>query len=228
MHLSLDLREMAEPSLQPESNSQSVKDEGELDLPKILVSAKLDPPVLSLSNKAASNLVLALISTHEKPITFFGDDVSPKVMLLYAAFKKFRPKHQRICFQPWAHLLQNTPAHKSSSAMREHLFHTLMPNTPLGSSAPFAPNIKRLIKSHSDTDPHPPPHSSMHGLAALPPGQWYLLVIDESTRIRWNYVRWWDYGTKDEVLNPGGKKLDGRKVAHSLGPHPAIEINPNL
>ena len=43
---------------------------------------------------------------------------------------------------------------------------------------------------------------------------------------RWGYVRWWEYGEKDEVVNPPGGRLDWRKVAYrrTRTPHPGVRM----
>lgn len=43
----------------------------------------------------------------------------------------------------------------------------------------------------------------------------------------WGYIRWWEYGEKDEVMNPPGGRLDGREMAYSRKktPHPGIRVH---
>lgn len=48
------------------------------------------------------------------------------------------------------------------------------------------------------------------------------------SRVAWNVVRWWEYGTKEEVLskkNGDGAGLDGRQLKWGVGPHPPIQID---
>jgi hypothetical protein len=52
-----------------------------------------------------------------------------------------------------------------------------------------------------------------------------LLVPTEKPQIPWNSIRWWDYGTRDEILNAPNRRLDGRSVAVGSGPHPTIVID---
>ena len=43
----------------------------------------------------------------------------------------------------------------------------------------------------------------------------------------WGYVRWWEWGEKEDVMNPSGGRLDGREVAYKRNkrPHPGIRVN---
>lgn len=54
-----------------------------------------------------------------------------------------------------------------------------------------------------------------------------MLQLAGDSRVPWNTVRWWEYGTKEEVLHPedaeGG--LDGRKVRFGAGPHEGIVVD---
>ena len=70
----------------------------------------------------------------------------------------------------------------------------------------------------------------------LEPGHRYLLSIaaENKSRVPWHVVRWWEFGTKEEVLSAGtatgdgdgdGGGLDGRQVRFGPGPHEAIVID---
>jgi hypothetical protein len=65
------------------------------------------------------------------------------------------------------------------------------------------------------------------GVDGLWPGDDFVLRLASKPRIHWDVVRWWEYGTKDQVLHPEGSEsaLDRRKVRFGCAPHEAIRID---
>ena len=42
----------------------------------------------------------------------------------------------------------------------------------------------------------------------------------------WGYIRWWQDGEKDAVINPAEGKLDGRELAYrNKAPYPGIRVD---
>ena len=81
--------------------------------------------------------------------------------------------------------------------------YTLYPGTPVSFIATFA---------ISKSPPRPSlPHQSLRprGIHGLEIRHKYVLRPGQG----WGWVRWWEYGEKDEVINPPTGKLDGRTVA---------------
>jgi hypothetical protein len=108
----------------------------------------LDPPVNSFSNDAPPNLVLTLMSTHDKPITIYADDLSPAHMVRYGAFRIINPSTGEDVQQYLRTYCKIPLPSKVDIPLREGL-HTLIPNTPLTFSAPFGPDQKP--RSFSDS-----------------------------------------------------------------------------
>lgn len=54
-----------------------------------------------------------------------------------------------------------------------------------------------------------------------------MVSLSSQSRIYWHIIRWWEYGTKEQILHPEGNDggLDGRKVKFGRGPHEAITID---
>ena len=99
-------------------------------------------------------------------------------------------------------------------------------------SAPF--NLNQVVSSEkplTENDPQDGGESSAShetsGANELKIGHRYSLGLASVSRVNWRFVRWWEYGTKEEVLRPDGegRRLDGRRVAFERGPHEAIEID---
>lgn len=116
--------------------------------------------------------------------------------------------------------------------LNERLFHTLLPNTPLILSAPFARS--RTSTGGKPLAKHDPEYAGDFsakrgacGVDGLEPGHRYTLSLAGKPRFFWNSIRWWDYGTKDQVLYADGHRggLDGRKVKFGPGPHERILVD---
>ena len=132
------------------------------------------------------------------------------------------------------------PPTKIPVPLDESLFHTLLPNIPLTLSAPFArsgdkpkplskiDSVSAEVESNArnGNDSSAARHGAC-GVDGLEPGHRYRLSLASKPRVGWNVVRWWEYGTKEQVLggNGDGAQLDGRRVKWGPGPHPAIVLD---
>ena len=200
--------------------------------PEISVSISITPATHSYASPQAPKLNLIITSHHSDPITIYADDLSPSLMLACGAFTI-------TCLTTGCEVKQTVRTHcriplpsKVPVPLNEQLFHTLLPNHPLTLSAPFS-------RSRTDTGGRPLPQlhpdyasdrrarSGACGIDGLEPGNDYVLSLARTPRIPWNIIRWWEYGTHEQVLYPDGNEsaLDGWKVRFSRGPHEAITID---
>lgn len=243
--------------------------------PRISASLSLQPIRHSFSSSSeAPLLTLTLTSHHSYPITIYADDLSPKLMLICGALTitdlttggtKVRQSTRTHCRIP--------PPSKVIVTLNRALFHTLLPNTPVTLSTPFtrshgsggdtggegggSGNNDSKTKPLAKHDPKylsssPTAKHGAYGVDGLEPGHRYALGVaaenDKESKVAWNVVRWWEYGTKEEVLRGGGggrgagsgddgenesgaeagprMGLDPRKVKFGRGPHEPIVIDP--
>ena len=114
----------------------------------------------------------------------------------------------------------------------EENFHTLLPSKPLTLSTPFTRRRentggKPLPKHHPDYATEHSANAGACGVDGLEPGHVYELSLASQRRIWWDIIRWWEYGTKEQVLqaDENGAGLDGRKVRFGRGPHEKIVID---
>lgn len=112
----------------------------------------------------------------------------------------------------------------------EGLFHVLLPFTPLTFSSSFTREPEGG-KPRAASDPEYlsdrlAKHGSC-GVDGLEPGHDYVMTSARQPRMFGYRIRWWECGTKDDVLNPNGgaNGLGARKVKFSPGPHEPIEID---
>ena len=127
------------------------------------------------------------------------------------------------------------PPTKVVVSLKEHLFHTLLPNEPLILSTPFSRSRletsgRPLAKSDPDyaSGDDRRVSSGACGVDGLEPGNDYVLTLASNPRVQWKSIRWWEYETKEQVLRPQGDEsttLDGREVQYGRGPHEAIKID---
>ena len=194
-------------------------------VPVISLNWTLDPTSHSFSSELPPTLCLILTSHADKPITIYNETLNPSRLLCEGKFPIFDqtdsievPHHKRI-------YCDFEPPSKIKVPLREKLFQTLYPEMPLVLATPFGP-----------TDWPPKPFSEGYvkpgvefstrralGVDGLKPGHHYSL----RARKGWGQIRWWEYGEKEEVMNPPTGKLDGRKVAYrrSKNPHPPIMLD---
>lgn len=200
--------------------------------PKISATISLSSSTHSYTSSQPPSLNLILTSHHPTPVTVYADDLSPSLMLACGAFtitslttgsiiKQSRRTHCRI-----------PPPTKVAVPLLEDLFHTLLPHTPTTLSAPFSRSRKNtsgkpLAKDDPEYGNDPSARHGACGVDGLEAGEDYVLQLAGDSRVPWNTVRWWKYGTKEEVLHPEDAEegLDGRKVRFGAGPHEAIVVD---
>lgn len=203
-------------------------------IPKISLSVRIEPATHSFASSQPPSLVLTITSLHPDPITIYADDLSPKLMITCGAFTitdlatgtEIRQSVRTHCRIP--------PPTKIAVPLNESLFHTLLPNTPLTLSAPFTRS--RTSTGDKPLSKYDPVYTDsrngstrygVYGVDGLEPGHSYALSLASKPRVFWNIIRWWEYGTKEQVLcvKGDGIGLDGRRVKWGHGPHPAIVVD---
>ena len=201
--------------------------------PIISVSISITPANYSYSNQQAPNLNLIVTSQHPEPITIYADDLSPSLMLVCGAFTITNLANGCEIEQSVRTNCRFLPPSKVAVPLNEQLFHTLLPNHPLTLSAPFSRSRaetggRPLVKSHPDYASDRTARYGACGVDGLEPGNHYLLSLASKPRApHWRTIRWWEYGTREQVLHPNGNEstLDARKVRFGRAPHEAIEID---
>lgn len=192
--------------------------------PRVVASLSLEPTLHSFSSPRAPNLNLTLTLDHDKPITIYADDLAPSLMIACGAFtiydletgievKQAKRTHCRI-----------PPPSKVQVDVNENLFHTLYPLTPLTLLAPFTRELRDGEKPpRACGDPEYSGRHGSCGVDGLEIDHQYIMTLASNPRILWHHVRWWEYGTKEEILGAGG--LDARVVKFRPGPHKPIEVD---
>lgn len=200
--------------------------------PIISVSISIAPATYSYTNQQAPKLNLIVTSQHPEPITIYADDLSPSLMLACGAFTITNLANGCEIKQSVRTHCRIEPPSKVTVPLNEKLFHTLFPNDPLTLSGPFCRSRteiggKPLAKTHPDYASHRRASSGACGVDGLEPGNDYLLSLASTPRVHWNIIRWWEYGTQEQVLYPDGNEsaLDGRDVRFGRSPHEAITID---
>lgn len=200
--------------------------------PIISASISITPATHSFSNQQAPTLNLIITSQHSDPITIYADDLRPSLMLACGAFTITSLTNGCEIKQTVRTNCRIPPPSKVSVPLNEELFHTLLPKKPLTLSTPFSRRRpesggRPLAKSDPDYANDRTARSGACGVDGLEPGNDYILNLASTSRVQWNIIRWWEYGTKEQVLHPEGNEsaLDGRKVKFGRGPHEAITID---
>ena len=140
-------------------------------------------------------------------------------MLAYGAFNIIYLSTGAEIEQSKRTLCRIPPPSKVAVSLNEEAFHTLYPNAPKILTTPFTRKLnddggRPLAKD----DPGYSKRGAC-GVDGLLAGYDYLLRLCDNSRLSWDHIRWWEYGTKEEILAKG---LDGRKVKFSPGPHGPI------
>ena len=200
--------------------------------PIIAASISIIPETHSYASQQAPRLNLIITSQHPDPITIYADDLSPSLMLACGAFTITSLTNGCEIKQSIRTHCRIPPPSKVTVPLNEGLFHTLLPNEPLTLSAPFSRSRaeaggRPLAKSDPDYASDRTAKFGACGVDGLEPGNDYVLSLASTPRVQWNTIRWWEYGTKEQVLHPNDNEsaLDGRKVQFGRGPHEAITID---
>ncbi|KAI1745498.1 hypothetical protein F4680DRAFT_402395 [Xylaria scruposa] len=176
--------------------------------PRISASLCLDLTIYSVSSDKPPHLNLTITSHYTDAITIFADDLSPRLITQSGSALIITDLADNTVVKQTMRTNCRIPLPKKVTVpLDESLFHTLHPNRPLTLSASFTGPSNR--------------HTA-NGGESLKPGHKYMITLSGSQRLRWDRIRWWEYGTKDEVL---AKRLDAREVRYGRGPHEPIEID---
>ena len=197
--------------------------------PNVSVALGINPSMHSFSDSEVPSLQLTVTSHHSNPITIYADDLSPKLMLTGGAFVITDLTNGTEVKQSVRTHCRIPPPTKVSVPLIESLFHTLLPDTPLTISTPFTrarSNGVPLPKYHTNYEEGIPARSGACGVDGLEAGHRYALSLSGSHRVPWDSIRWWEYGTKEQVLSgEDGVGLDGRTVRYGHGPHETIKLD---
>ena len=201
-------------------------------VPEISASLSVYPVTHHFSYLEAPNLNLKITSQHPDPITIYADDLSPHLMLSCGALVINDLTTGCVVPQSCRTCCRIPLPFKVAVALNERLFHTLLPNTPLTLSASFTRS--RTSTGGKPLAKHDPEYASDRSakrgacsVDGLEPGHRYALSLAGKPRFYWNSIRWWEYGTKEQVLHVDGDRggLDGRQVKFGPGPHERILVD---
>ncbi|KAI4095312.1 MAG: hypothetical protein L6R37_007089 [Teloschistes peruensis] len=191
---------------------------GEAPQPEISVTWSLEPTTHSFSKDPSPTLKLHLTNHENRPITIYNEFLIPSVVLAEGHFVIFNYTSDKAVDQIKTRFCDFPPPSKVHVPLREQLFHTLLPGEPTVFTATFGrskmPSQPKLTDSGT---------TQSRGVDGLEIGHRYGLRPGKG----WGYIRWWEYGEKDEVMNPPGGRLDGREMAYSRKktPHPGIRVH---
>ena len=212
--------EDVEPSPLPKAQEASAGDPQTETAPHISVELALDPPIHSYSSDAAPRLRLTLTSHADRPITIYDDGAvaSPGRLLAQGSLAVRDVARGVDVPRRKARFCDFEPPRRVAVPLREALFHTLYPETPAAFEAAFG-RKSGAPEPLGDADAA----GRLAGVEGLEPGRHYRLRSDGG----WGWIRWWEYGEKEAVIDPPGGKLDGRTVAyrHHKNPHPGIRLD---
>lgn len=117
------------------------------------------------------------------------------------------------------------PPSKVQAPLREHLFHTLYPEIPLVFETDFGgeKHATKALRGPEFALDSKYPRMKARGVDGLEPGHHYRLESEQGR----GHIRWWEYGEKEEVMNPPSGRLDGRRIAyrHESSPRRGIHLN---
>ncbi|KAL8992321.1 MAG: hypothetical protein Q9169_007188 [Polycauliona sp. 2 TL-2023] len=188
--------------------------------PKITAQWSLNRTTHSFSTDTSPPiLTISLYNQTDRPITIYNESIDPWRLLARGLFTIFDLTTDSAVDQTKTHYCDFEPPSKIHVPLREHLFHTLYPSVPVTFSGAFG-RSRKLPPQPASMLEESEHARGVHGLEigheyVLRPGKW------------WGWVRWWEYGERDEVMNPKGKKLNGRTLAynHTKVPHPGFSID---
>ncbi|KAI0157286.1 hypothetical protein GGR57DRAFT_461461 [Xylariaceae sp. FL1272] len=192
------------------------------ELPRVTATLQLDPPTYSISCEPPK-LRIGLTSHHHAPITVLGLFLAPELMLLLGRDLivtdltdgfDFQLSKRHRCFQE--------PPKRIKVRVPESRLHTLHPGTETVLETPFrirltdisqAASMNGRMLSHlivEATEPQP----------FIPSHKYQITLSPKSSQ--WTWIQWWDYGTKEEILE---HTTDGRAMLHRRCPRGDIEVD---
>ncbi len=198
----------------------SGNNDGEEPLPEITVTWSLDPTTHSFSSPTAPTLRLFLTNHADRPVTIYNESLHlPTLLAEGSKFSIYDHTTGSAVRQVLTRFCIFELPSKIHVPLQESMFHTLPPGVPVPIAATFGRG-KLTPKPLEPGDPEREQNkNTVSGVHNLEVGHHYTL----RSETKWRFIRWWEYGEKDEVINPPGGKLDGRKVAfrRRKSPHPS-------
>ena len=202
----------------PQSTSANYSEafaKSEETVPMVAVSWSLDPKIHSFHSRSAPTLRLELTNHGTRPITIYNENFRPGTLLAEAQFSIFDNTTNLEVHQSKTIFCNFVPPSYIHVPLPEKSFHTLPPGEPVAFTTRFTLTTEF------------PPRSKEHrarvrGVDGLEIGHHYSLRPGS-----WRgFIRWWDYGDKEEVIIPPSGKLDGRKVMYrpKKAPHPGFDV----
>ncbi|KAI0508762.1 hypothetical protein F5B22DRAFT_619495 [Xylaria bambusicola] len=196
------------------------------NIPTVSATLRLEPCIYSLSSEPPT-LHLEVTSYHNGPVTTLIDNLSPRWMLRNGTALivtdlvndcTVEQTKRRPCRIP--------PPSKTSVPLIESQLCTLYPKQPLLISAPFFIRFRQQSALLHATDPIQAVGIEMDersgNVHPLVPGHKYKVSLSKDEHLRWDSIRWWRYGTKEEVLK---RELDGRAVRYGNSPNGVIAVD---
>ncbi|KAI1170792.1 hypothetical protein F4777DRAFT_567785 [Nemania sp. FL0916] len=188
------------------------------NIPRVSATLRLEPCAYSLSKPPT--LHLEITSYHNSPITIFADDLSPEWMLRNGtALIIMDLAGDRVVEQVKRRPCRIPPPSSVSVPLIESKLYTLYPEQPLILAAPFFINPKKQNNS-SERDIETDERQSDD--QPFIPGHRYKVSLSGHRHLPWDSIRWWEHGTKEEVLRRGP---DGREVRYGNSPHGTIAVD---
>lgn len=186
--------------------------------PRISATFTLEPSIHSYSGVESPTLHLTLVLDYDKPIAMYADKLSIPLMLVSRAFTIHDLRNGMEVPQVIRTNCRIKPPSKIELKLGENGLLTLHPSIPVTLSALFS----RSSPPRAASDPAYTQKRAC-GVDGLEPGGHYLLTLKNDTRSHWRHVRWWEFGTKKEILGAGD--LNARKVRFRSGRHEAFDID---
>lgn len=185
--------------------------------PRVTADWSLEPTEHSYSSSDAPPTLKVSLTNHAtRPITIYNEYMIPSKVLAEGSFIIYDRTSGTVVDQIRTRFCDFPPPTKVHVPLRERMFYTLYPMEPVVFTATFG---KNKTPSQPDRNSHRP--RGVHGLQI---GHEYVLRPGKG----WGYIRWWEWGEKDEVIDaPGRGKLDGREIAYKQWktPHPGLCVN---
>ncbi|MDI1491412.1 MAG: hypothetical protein OHK93_002621 [Ramalina farinacea] len=194
--------------------------------PLISLEWSLNPSAHSSSNETAPVLSLFLTLHARIPITIYNEHLDPSRLLSEGRFSIFDLTTETEVPQAKSRFCDFEPPSKVHVPLRENMFYTLYPGIPTPLRTSFGRGSKIRPRPKEENQEGDGSKQAMakgvHGLAI---GHRYRLTIRRTGG--WAPVRWWEYGEREEVINPPTGRLDGRKVAYrrAQNPHDGLPVD---
>ena len=191
--------------------------------PNVTVNWSLEPRIHSYSSDISPTLKLSLTNHGKRPITIYDEDLNPFTILAEGHLSIFDHTAKSEVDQVKTRFCNIPPPSKVNVPLREQLFHTLYPEVPVVFTTTFGRSKTPSRPKSINGDNSSRRKSQARGVHGLEPGHHYGLRPGKAR----GFIRWWEYGEKDEVINPPQGKLDGREVAYDdrKAPHQGIHVN---